>query len=111
MVLGRRRSCWAHIYSASLSDQFRRAADYVDRILRGAKPADIPVEQPTKFDLVVNLTTAKALGLTLPPTLLARVDEERREFIALLGGAAAWPLTARASDRIQMPNLRLIRRQ
>jgi putative tryptophan/tyrosine transport system substrate-binding protein len=62
-------------YGPNYPDLFRRSADYVDKILHGAKPGDIPVEQPTKFDLVVNLTTARALGLDLPPTLLARADE------------------------------------
>jgi len=62
-------------YGPNFPDLFRRAGDYVDKILRGAKPADLPVEQPTKFDLVLNLTTAKALGLTVPPTLLARANE------------------------------------
>ena len=62
-------------YGPSALDQYRRAADYVDKILRGAKPADIPVEQPTKFDLVINLTTAKALGLQIPDRLLAIADE------------------------------------
>jgi ABC-type uncharacterized transport system substrate-binding protein len=62
-------------YGPNFPDLYRRAADHVDKILHGTKPGDIPVEQPTKFDLVVNLTTAKALGLDLPPTLLARADE------------------------------------
>jgi putative tryptophan/tyrosine transport system substrate-binding protein len=62
-------------YGPNEPDQFRRVADIVDKILRGAKPSDIPVEQPTRFDLVINLTTANALGLEIPPTLLARADE------------------------------------
>jgi putative ABC transport system substrate-binding protein len=62
-------------YSGNPNDQYRRAALYIDRILRGAKPADLPVEQPTRYDLVINLKTAKALGITVPPTVLARADE------------------------------------
>jgi putative ABC transport system substrate-binding protein len=62
-------------YGPNLADLFRRAATYVDKILKGTKPGDLPVEQPTTFDLVVNLKTAKALGLTIPPSLLQRVDQ------------------------------------
>jgi putative tryptophan/tyrosine transport system substrate-binding protein len=65
-------------YGPNYSDLFPRSVDYVDKILRGTKPGDIPVEQPTKFELVINLKTAKALGLTIPESFLLRADDLRR---------------------------------
>ena len=62
-------------YGASLADMARRAAGYIDRILRGARPSELPVQQPTKFELVIYLKTAKALGLTIPPSVLGRADQ------------------------------------
>jgi putative ABC transport system substrate-binding protein len=63
------------MYGTSLPDLSRQSAVYVDKLIRGAKPSELPIEQPTRFELMINVTTARALGLTIPPTLLARADE------------------------------------
>src|SRR5262245_1123732 len=88
-------------YGPSFVDLFHRSADYVDKILRGTKPADIPVEQPTKFDLIINLVTARSLGIEIPPSLLARADEDRMSNCVVGSGGSRLPCSTIAEHRVE----------
>src|SRR5262245_13782062 len=88
-------------YGPSFVDLFHRSAEYVDKILRGTKPADIPVEQPTKFDLIINLVTARSLGIEIPPSLLARADEDRMSNCVVGSGGSRLPCSTIAEHRVE----------